>query len=248
MKVLSFKREKDRYINKNFDRNDDFIIINLCEIQPNIMTRVSNVLHKLADKSNVVYRDYIGLLPQRNALGYAWHYSIKNNVKNIYMLSLNIFKVTENMVKQINEYLKKNKVEYQIETRFDDIMLTIFPTEVEEIERIINILKSNDIEYEFDTFGFLDDIESAPTSLWMFETSEENKEKISNILSEVDEKIINFLKELQASDIIIQSQLAPVKCNYGMVVDSSLQNLIETLLQSLNLKYELLDKEDYIES
>ena len=125
-------------------------------------------------------------------------------------------------------------------------MLTMYPTKVEVIDFVIDTLESNNILYEFDNYDSLDNIESAQTSLWMFETSEENKEEIGRILSKIDEKRLNRLKDLGAPEIIIQNELAPLNCNYGLIVDSVLQSSIETILQSLEIKYNILNKDEYI--
>lgn len=162
-------------------------------------------------------------------------------------MSLIVFEIPENIIKQIDDCLKRNNVEYQIEKEIDDILITMYPTEVEVIDFVINILESNKIVYcDVSCAEALDDIKYAQTSLWMFEVSKKNKEEISSILSQVDQKRIDLLKELGAPEIIVQHHLAPINCNYGIIVNSDLQNFIETILQDLKIKYDILDKDEYI--
>ena len=247
---IKFQKEKNplyQYINKYIDINEKYTIIQLNSIQPNIMMNLSNVLYLLANNNNIKYRDYIVLIPERKSFGDAWHYSIKNNIKYIYILCLNISKITDNIIKQIEDYFLKFNVKYYIEKKIDDIILTMYPRKVEVVDFILDILESNNIEYELDyLFNSLDNMELDQTSLWMFETTKENKEEISKILSEPDQKRVNILKDLGAPEIIMQHELAPLNCNYGLIVDSSLQSSIESILQLLKLKYSILDIDEYV--
>lgn len=232
-----------QYITQNFDENENYTIIELCKIQPNVMLYVAtNILYLFEKNNNIKYKDYIAILPERYSFWNACHYSMEKNIKYICILGLNILNITEDVMKQIKDYLLKFNVEYHMKKKVNDIILTIYPIKEETIDFIFDILESNNVEYEFYEWSELDEIESAQTSLWMFETSMEDKEEISKILSEIDQGKLNRLKDMGAPEWIIQNESAPVNCNYGIIVDSSLQSLIENILQSQRLEYKILDK------
>ncbi len=248
---IRFEKEKNplyQYINQYIDISKDYSIIQLYDIQPSIMMAIANTLNSITKEYNIEYRDFIAILPQRYALGNAWHYSIDKDINYIYILGWNIFKIPDNITKQIEDYLKEHNVNYSIDKKIDDIILTMYPREIEEVNFINNILDSNEIEYDFEDIvsDSLEKIEQAQTTLWMFETTQEEKKEICEILSEIDQKRLNRLKEWGAPDIIIQNELAPVNCNYGIIVNSNLQSSIENILQSLNFKYSIVDKDEYI--
>lgn len=244
---IDFQEERNplhQYINKYIDANEEYIIIQLYNIQPHIMMYVSNVLNVLANDYNIKYKDYIALLPERKSLGNSWHYSMENNIKYIYILGLNIFNITENIIKQIEDYLLKFNVKYYIEKKIDNIMLKIYPRKVDVINFIINVLESNNIEYEFNDFSdSLENIELAQTSLWMFETSKEDKEEISRILSETDQNVVNRLIEWGAPKFILDKELLPLNCDYGIISTKEFQSHIESILQSLKLNYKVKNKD-----
>ena len=247
---IRFEKEKKplyQYVNQYIDKSGNYSIIQLYNIQPNIMMDLSNVLNLLANNYNIKYIDYIAIIPTRHSFGDVWHYCMENDVKYIYMLGMNISKISDNLIKEIEESFLKSNVEYRIEKKIDDIILTMYPRKVEVIDFIFELLDSNNIEYEYyNAFYELDNIDSVTTSLWIFETSKLEKEKISKILSKPDQARLNRLKEWGAPEIIIQNELAPVNCNYGIIIDSNLQSSIESILQSLNLKYTALDINNYI--
>ena len=242
---LLFNNRKNplyQYIHNYNDIYKDYSIIELCDIQPELMMKVSSVLQLLVEKANIDIVDYIALLPTRNSLGDSWHYSIENNIEYVYLLGVNIFNIANDIIKELEDNLKKFDAKYKIERIIDDAILIMYPTEIEEINCIMNILESNDIEYNVSNYiDSLNNIKYAQTSLYMFDTTKEEKEKISEFLSIIDEDSINRLKSWGASDLIIQNELAPVNCNYGIIVKPEFQSTIETLLNSLELKYEIID-------
>ena len=130
------------------------------------MMVLSNVLNLLANNYNIKYRDYIALLPKRNSFVDAWHYSMEKDIRYIYVLGLNIFKITDNITKQIKDYLVEHNVRYYIDKMLDDVILTMYPRKIDVIDFVIGILESNNIEYEFeDNFSdLLDKIELAPVN------------------------------------------------------------------------------------
>ena len=248
---IKLEKEKNplyQYINQYIDTSKEYSIIQLYNIHPNVMTMIAYTLNSITNEYNVEYKDFIAILPQRYALGDAWHYSIEKDINYIYILGFNIFKIPDNITRQIEEYLEEHNVNYYIEKKIDDIILTMYPRKIEDVNFINNILDSNKIEYDFEDIvsDSLDKIEQAQTSLWMFETTKEEKEEISKILSEIDQKRLDRLKELGAPEIIIQSELEPVNCDYGMIINSNLQNIFETFLQKLDIEYNVSDINDYI--
>lgn len=123
-------------------------------------------------------------------------------------------------------------------------MLKIYPRKVDVINFIINVLESNNIEYEFNDFSdSLENIELAQTSLWMFETSKEDKEEISRILSETDQNVVNRLIEWGAPKFILDKELLPLNCDYGIISTKEFQSHIESILQSLKLNYKVKNKD-----
>ena len=248
---IEFEKEKNplyQYINQYIDTSIEYSIIQLYNIHPNVMQMIAYTLNSITNEYNVEYKDFIAILPQRYALGDAWHYSIDKDINYIYILGFNIFKIPENITRQIEDYLKEHNVNYYIDKKIDDIILTMYPRKIEDVNFVNNILDSNKIEYDFEDIvsDSLDKIEQAQTSLWMFETTKEEKEEIGKILSEIDQKRLNRLKELGAPEIIIQSELEPVNCDYGMIINSNLQNIFETFLQKLDIEYNVSDINDYI--
>ena len=248
---IKLEKEKSplyQYINQYIDTSIEYSIIQLYNIHPNVMQMIAYTLNSITNEYNVEYKDFIAILPQRYALGDAWHYSIDKDINYIYILGFNIFKIPENITRQIEDYLKEHNVNYYIDKKIDDIILTMYPRKIEDVNFVNNILDSNKIEYDFEDIvsDSLDKIEQAQTSLWMFETTKEEKEEISKILSEIDQKRLNRLKELGAPEIIIQSELEPVNCDYGMIINSNLQNIFETFLQKLDIEYNVSDINDYI--
>ena len=250
---IEFEKEKKplyKYINQYIDKNEEYSIIQVYDIHPIVMMTMADKFSSIINNCNVEYRDFIAILPQRNSFGDAWHYCIDSNIKYIYMLGLNIFQISDSIIKQIEEYFIQSNVEYYIEKQIDDIILTMYPRKIEHIDFIINILESNSIEYETDQcaacIDTLEKIELAQTSLWIFDASKENKEEINRILSEPDKKRVDRLKEWGAHEILIQNELAPVNCNYGLIINSNLQGVFEKILQTLELKYDVSDINDYI--
>ena len=167
------------------------------------------------------------------------------------MLELRILKISDTIIKQIEEYFIKSNVEYHIEKQIDDIILTMYPQKIEQINFIIDILYSNEIESRMDGVVYLpSDFRLVKSSLWIFETSRENKEDINRILNEVDQILLNIqmdtLKALGISQHIKKGMIPPPDCNYGIIVDSSLQSSIKNVLQSLKLEYKILDKYGHV--
>lgn len=243
---ISYQEERRplyQYINKNIDINEEYTIIQLNNIQSNILVDLSNILNILASNNNTEYKDYIAILPERPSFGNTWYYCIKNNVKYIYKLGLNISSISDTIIKQIEQYFIKINVDFHIERQIDDIILTMYPKIEESVDFIFDILDSNNIEYEYyDFMCELANINNSSTSLWIFETSKKDKEEICNILKEPNQKRLNRLKELNAPEIIIQNELAPVNCNYGVIINKNLEEQIETVFDSLKLNYTILDK------
>lgn len=238
-----------KYINQYIGKNEEYSIIQVYDIYPIVMKTMADKFSSIINNCNVEYRDFIAILPERNSFGNIWHYCIDSNINYIYMLGINISHISDNIIKQIEDYFIQSNIEYYIEKRIDDIILTMYPRKIEQIDFIIDILESNDIEYETDQcaacIDTLEKIERAQTSLWIFDTSKENKEEINRILCEPDKKRVDRLKEWGAPEILIQNELAPIHCNYGMIINSKLKGIFENFLQTLELKYSVSDINDY---
>lgn len=239
-----------KYINQYIGKNEEYSIIQVYDMNPIVMKTMADKFSTIINNCNVEYRDFIAILPERNSFGNVWHYCIYSNINYIYMLGINISHISDNIIKQIEDYFIKSNVEYYIEKRIDDIIFTMYPRRIEQVDFIIDILESNDIEYETDQcaacIDTLKKIERAQTSLWIFDASKENKEEINRILCEPDKKRVDRLKEWGAPEILIQNELAPINCNYGMIINSKLKGIFENFLQTLELEYSVSDINDYI--
>ena len=81
--------------------------------------------------------------------------------------------------------------------------------------------------------------------MWIFDTSKEEKQKICELLKEPDQRRYNRLKELDAPEIILKSELEPDDCNYGIIINKKFQEQVENILQPLKIGYTILDNEQY---
>ncbi len=233
------------YMNEYIKKEDKNIVIQINNIKPYVMVYLSNIIRTLNKNNNVAHKDFIAILKQRSLFHDVWEYLNKNDIKYIFEWKLDIKKIPNDILKQIEDFLQSFKVRYNIEKRFDDIILNMYPENEEVIGFVTDVLDLNDIIYieDFD----LNDIDSSGTSLWMFSVSKEEKEKICEMLEKPDQGRIDKLKELWAPEILVEvEESGPTTCTYGVITFENSQNQIENILQSLKLNYKVLDNKGEI--
>lgn len=228
------------YMNEYIKKEDKNIVIQINNIKPHVMLYISNMINTLNNNNDIEYKDYIAILKERSIFYDVWEFLIKNDVKYIFKWKVDITEIPENILKQIEAFLQGVKVKYNIEKRFDDVILTVYPKNEEVIAFIEDVLDLNNISYIED--DSLDNTDLSETSLWIFPSLKEEKEKICEMLKKPDKNRINRLKELGAPQFIIENEESgPTKCTYGVITSNKLQNQIENILQSLKLNYSILN-------
>ena len=233
------------YMNNCIKKEDKNIVIQINNIRPHVMLYLSNIIRTLNKNNNVEHKDFIAILKERSLFYDVWEYLNKNDIKYIFEWKLDIEKIPKDILKQIEGFLQSFKVKYNIEKVLDDIILNMYPEDEEVIGFVTDVLELNNIWYIEDYE--LDNIASSGTSLWMFSVSKEEKEKICEMLKKPDQGIIDRLKKLGAPEFIIKNEESgPTKCTYGVITFENLQSQIENILQSLKLKYCIMDKNQKI--
>lgn len=228
------------YLNENKKVLKDNVIFKIEHIDnPHIMLYLSNLINSFSTNNNIESRDFIAITPNRSTFYEIWDLSIERNIKYIYQNKINISDMPSNILNQIETFLKGFKTNYNIRKILDDVELNMYPKSREEINFVYDILELNKILYDDDYLS--SDIDSSNVSLWMFSTSKEEKEKISELLKKEDKRRIARLEELGASEIMLQSERKPLECNYGVIIPKKAQKQIENILQSLKLDYYILD-------
>ena len=227
----------DEYMNKE-EKN---ILIQINNIKPHVVLYLSNMISTLNSNNNIENSDYIAILKERSHFYDVWDFLINSNVKYIFKWEISSDEITESILNQIETFLQNFNVRYYIIKRFDNIKLNVYLKNRETLAFIVDVLELNDIVYvEESTYS---DIDLSGTSLWMFSTSKDEKEKICEMLQMPDQKRIDRLKELGAPQIIIDNEvLCPTKCTYGVFSSKKLQKQIENILQSLKLEYVVLNR------
>lgn len=231
------------YMNECIKKGDKNIIIQINNIKPHVMLYLSNIIRTLNENNNVAHNDFIAILKERSLFYDVWEYLKKNDIKYIFEWKINIEKIPKDILKQIEDFLQSFKVKYNIEKRFDNIILNMYPENEEVIGFITDVLDLNNIWYteEYDP----DNIDSSGTSLWMFSTSKEKE--ISEMLKKPDQGRIDRLKELGTPEFIIKDEESgPTKCTYGVITFEKLQKQIENILKSLKLNYKVLNSKGEI--
>ena len=209
------------------------------------MLYLSNIIRTLNENNNVAHNDFIAILKERSLFYDIWEYLKKNDIKYIFEWKIEIEKIPKDILKQIENFLQSFKVKYNIEKRFDNIILNMYPENGEVIGFVTDVLDLNNIWYIEDYES--DNIDSSGTSLWMFSVSKEEKEKICEMLKKPDQGRIDRMKELGTPEFIIKDEESgPTKCTYGIITFENLQNQIENILQSLKLNYKVLNSKGEI--
>lgn len=228
------------YINDNKKELNNNIVFKVEHIdKPNNMLYLANLINSFSINNNITCRDFIAITPDRGTFYEIWDFLIENSIKYIYQNKINIFEISNDILNQIETFLKGFKANYDIRKVFDDVALNMYPKSREEINFVYDILDLNKISYVDDYMP--SDIDSSNVSLWMFSTSKEEKEKISELLKKEDKQRIARLEELGAPEIILQAQKEPLECNYGVIIHKKAQKQIENILQSLKFDYCILD-------
>ena len=233
------------YMNEYIKEEDKNIVIQINNIKPHLMLYLSNIIRTLNENNNVAHNDFIAILKERSLFYDIWEYLKKNDIKYIFEWKIEIEKIPKDILKQIENFLQSFKVKYNIEKRFDNIILNMYPENEEVIGFVTDVLDLNNIWYIEDYES--DNIDSSGTSLWMFSVSKEEKEKICEMLKKPDQGRIDRMKELGTPEFIIKDEESgPTKCTYGIITFENLQNQIENILQSLKLNYKVLNSKGEI--
>lgn len=233
------------YIDENIKNMNDKIIIKIEHIdKPHIMLYLSNIINTLNANNNIEHIDFIAITPDRGTFYDVWDFLMENNIKYIYQNKINISGISSNILNQIETFLNGFKAKYSIRKILDEVILNMYPRSREERDFVYDVLELNNILYTDDYMP--SDIDASGESLWMFSTSKEEKEKISEILKKPDQNKIDRLEELGAPEIIIESEKKPLECNYGIITLEKSQKQIENILQSLKLNYYIIDSNSEI--
>ena len=238
------KKKKEKplaiYLNENKKELKDNIIFKIENIDmTQKMLYVLNIINYFCINNNIETRDFIAITPDRGTFYEIWNLAIENNIKYIYQKKINISSISDNILNQIETFLKGFKTNYNIRKIIDDVELNIYPKSREEIIFVYDILELNKISYVDDYEP--GEIDSSNVSLWMFSTSKEEKEKISELLKKEDKRRIEMMEKLGAPEIMLKSERLPLECNYGIIIHKKLQKQIENILQSLKFDYYILD-------
>ena len=233
---------------QSIDKTNEKIIFKIDEVKSHIMIYLSKMISILSNNNNIDYQDYIAITPYRSSFYDIWKYAVQNDIKYNCKFKITIFdyfdKNSNQTLNQIIDFLQGFNVQCEIETNkfFNSwIKLTIYPRKIEEMQFVWEVMELNKFNYsEWDG----DETDIQGTSLWMFSTSIEEKEKICEMLKKTEQDKINRLKELGAPEIIIKHEQEPAICNYGIITVQSLQNKIENILQSLKVKYCILNSNE----
>lgn len=254
--IIEFNRENlekneegmplSMYMNEYIPKDDDNIIFRIDDIQPHVILYISNLISLLNKNNNTTNRDYIVIKPGRSSLYDIFDYVIENDSKYIFKYHIEIEKIPTEILKQLENFLQGSNVRYFIERRLDNnVIINFYPRSQEVISFVIDVLEVNKLSYDV---GYAEDIyrHFDGNCLWIFEASKEDKENICELLKKIDEPRYNRLKELGAPEIILENELAPLNCDYGIISSKKFQNQIENILQPLKVEYSILDSEENI--